>query len=1076
MDADGTNVTDLTPTAHAGTGDWSPDGTKIVFSSNRDGNDEIYVMNADGSNVSRVTNHPASDVYPTFDRAGTRIYFCSQRDGVQQRCQQWGWPLNYAIYACDLDGSNLVRITDPSYWALLPHFSPDGTKFVCHSDKAETECAPCPTTWAQLFLFSPDGSTSQQITNARMRHSTARWRDDGGKIVCTAWDPCLAGPPYALWTLNPDGSNVTRVTDPAVEVAADAAWTPMGTFTCPERPASPPYLLTIRQLTSWPDATRDSRPVGINYDGSRVALESTANLTWENPWGSREVFAVNGDGTGLRQLTHGAMDAQVAWLSGNGEMIAFRASGNLTGQNADGSQEVFVVSFDGATLRQLTFNPDPVYWCASPRISHDGQWVCFKSNGDLTGENPDHNFEVFVVRNDGTELQQLTHEPDPRYGVPGTCFISPDGRRIGFGATSDPLGLNPDHSEEIFVVNRDGSGLAQVTNNPDRLAWFEMAHAMTWDGSTLLIYGTANPTGQNPDANQEVFIVNADGSGLRQVTCDPEFDSSAAGMSYDGAVILFMSRADFTGQNPDHSQEMFVMSSDGTRLTQVSRYEGPALGSDWPRTSGDGNHAVFSCWGNQTGQNPDGGQEAFIADIARAMQAPDRQGVPGNPVTVPIMLDDATDVAGAQFDLVYDPAILTNAAAQKGALIAGDPDWLLAYNVIAPGRIRVLAYHNQAQPLGPGGGTIAECAFTVSASATRGQTSPLDIQNPVLSDEDGGSIPVVGIDGVFTVIAAHHFVFETIPSPQHGDAATPLPFTVTVWAKDENGNLASYYNDSAILSDLTATLDLDPGTSGITEATAPFVGGIYSGSAVVRQPIQVDRITAVDALDPTATGVSNDFAVIGEGDPTGDGQTNVLDVVRTVNIALGAMSVSEAERASADVNNDGYVDVLDVIRIQNMALGIEGVGGEAITALRARQVGQMAGAVVAAGKPPAPGAKKIGVPVLIDSAQGVAGFNFDLSYDSNALSPVEVRAGALISGKADWLVNGNLAKDPLVVLCFSGQSRALSGKGGTLVEVIFAQSGGLGKDPVRLGRTVVSDSAGSSIPRILTLGKPRAVK
>jgi hypothetical protein len=134
------------------------------------------------------------------------------------------------------------------------------------------------------------------------------------------------------------------------------------------------------------------------------------------------------------------------------------------------------------------------------------------------------------------------------------------------------------------------------------------------------------------------------------------------------------------------------------------------------------------------------------------------------------------------------------------------------------------------------------------------------------------------------------------------------------------------------------------------------------------------------------------------------------------------------------------------------------------------------GPVVATGKPPAPGAKKIGVPVLIDSAQGVAGFNFDLAYDSNGLSPVEVRAGALIANKPDWLVNGNLAKNPLRVLAFSGQSLALSGKGGTLVEVVFAETGKGGADSVRLSGTVVSDSAGNSLPRAITLGKPRAVK
>lgn len=45
---------------------WSPDGTKIVFRTDRDGNDEIYIMNADGSGQTRLTNDTASDFRPSW--------------------------------------------------------------------------------------------------------------------------------------------------------------------------------------------------------------------------------------------------------------------------------------------------------------------------------------------------------------------------------------------------------------------------------------------------------------------------------------------------------------------------------------------------------------------------------------------------------------------------------------------------------------------------------------------------------------------------------------------------------------------------------------------------------------------------------------------------------------------------------------------------------------------------------------------------------------------------------------------------------------------------------------------------
>ena len=63
---------------------FSPDGTRIAFTSNRDGNSEIYVMNRDGSNVRRLTNNPAIDSTPTWSPTGTQIAFTSDRTGPPQ--------------------------------------------------------------------------------------------------------------------------------------------------------------------------------------------------------------------------------------------------------------------------------------------------------------------------------------------------------------------------------------------------------------------------------------------------------------------------------------------------------------------------------------------------------------------------------------------------------------------------------------------------------------------------------------------------------------------------------------------------------------------------------------------------------------------------------------------------------------------------------------------------------------------------------------------------------------------------------------------------------------------------------
>lgn len=81
MNADGTNQ--VGPLTSEGSnnfvGDWSPDGTQIVFQSSRDGNFEIYKMNADGSGEVNLTDNPAPganrDTFPAWSPDGTRVAF-----------------------------------------------------------------------------------------------------------------------------------------------------------------------------------------------------------------------------------------------------------------------------------------------------------------------------------------------------------------------------------------------------------------------------------------------------------------------------------------------------------------------------------------------------------------------------------------------------------------------------------------------------------------------------------------------------------------------------------------------------------------------------------------------------------------------------------------------------------------------------------------------------------------------------------------------------------------------------------------------------------------------------------------
>ena len=83
---------------------WSPDGKKIAFDSDRDGNWEIYVMNADGSNPINLTNNNGVDWYSTWSPDGRKIAFSSNRDG------------NFQIFVMNADGSNPIRLTKNKAW------------------------------------------------------------------------------------------------------------------------------------------------------------------------------------------------------------------------------------------------------------------------------------------------------------------------------------------------------------------------------------------------------------------------------------------------------------------------------------------------------------------------------------------------------------------------------------------------------------------------------------------------------------------------------------------------------------------------------------------------------------------------------------------------------------------------------------------------------------------------------------------------------------------------------------------------------------------------------------------------
>ena len=182
---------------------WSPDGTRIAFTSTRDGDDEIYVMHADGSNPVQLTQPQSSDDCPAWSPDGTRIAFTSVRDGNQGD-----------IYTMAADGSHVVRLTQHPSIDTDPAWSPDGTRIAFLSLRDGD--------W-EIYVMHADGSHVVRLTQHPSYDTDHAWSPDGTRIAFTS----LRAGNWDIYTMHTDGSHVVRLTQhPSTDTTP--AWSPDG--------------------------------------------------------------------------------------------------------------------------------------------------------------------------------------------------------------------------------------------------------------------------------------------------------------------------------------------------------------------------------------------------------------------------------------------------------------------------------------------------------------------------------------------------------------------------------------------------------------------------------------------------------------------------------------------------------------------------------------------------------------------------------------------------------------------------------------------------------------------------------
>jgi Tol biopolymer transport system component len=287
--------------------------------------------------------------------------------------------------------------------------------------------------------------------------------------------------------------------------------------------------------------------------------------------GSSQLYSIRSDGTGIQRVSFSTgVVASPRW-SPSEEEIAF-SDISATGLEAN----IYVAPLDSSggtdiTKGSGTFNLEPSW-------SPGGGMLAFATNRD-------DNFEVYVMKSDGTGVRNLSAHAESDHAP----LWSPDDSLIAFLSARDS-------TTEIYVVHPDGSGLRRLTNNSDeeiQLAWSPSGSHIAYrrggdiyrvgksGGAEMRLTDDSIVEGDpawSPDGERIVYaaadglhIMNADGSGKKWIENSTGDDHMPA-WSPDGRLIAFLR----LGADP----EIYVMSPEGQNSTNVS--QDPA--TDWEPT------------------------------------------------------------------------------------------------------------------------------------------------------------------------------------------------------------------------------------------------------------------------------------------------------------------------------------------------------------------------------------------------------------------------------------------------------------------------------------------------------------
>jgi Tol biopolymer transport system component len=165
----------------------SPDGSRVVFTSTRDGDLDIYTMNVDGTDVRKLTDRVGYDGGPFFSHDGSLIVFrASHPETDEERADYLALlaagkvrPSEMEIWVMNADGSNQRQITNLGGANFAPFFHPDDRRILFSSNH---EGGPRSRNF-DLFLINLDGSGLTKVTTHEDFDGFPMFSPDGTKLV-----------------------------------------------------------------------------------------------------------------------------------------------------------------------------------------------------------------------------------------------------------------------------------------------------------------------------------------------------------------------------------------------------------------------------------------------------------------------------------------------------------------------------------------------------------------------------------------------------------------------------------------------------------------------------------------------------------------------------------------------------------------------------------------------------------------------------------------------------------------------------------------------------------------------------